>query len=200
MPLRMQRSVGKNAMEQLTGRKPNRLKNYDYTANGAYFITICVKDRKCILSRISVGADIIRPYQIQLTQSGQIVAKAIRSVSSHYDNVSIDHYVIMPNHVHLLLRIDESSGRIISAPTGSEACGRMISAPTDAEIGGRVISVSTVIGSLKRIVSKELGFSVWQKSYYDHVIRDERDYQIRWQYIENNPAKWAQDEYYTEDK
>ena len=122
LPLRMQRSVGKNAMEQISERKPNRLKNYDYTANGAYFITICVKDRKCILSRISVGADIIRPYQVQLTQSGQIVDKAIRSVSSHYDNVSVDHYVIMPNHVHLLLRIEESSGRIISAPAESEVC------------------------------------------------------------------------------
>ena len=187
-------------MEQYSKRKPNRLEYYDNTSNGAYFITICVKDRKCILSRISVGADSIRPYQVLLTRNGQIVDKAIRSVPSHYDNVSVDHYVIMPNHVHLLLRIENGSGQIISASTESEACGRIISAPTDAEIGGRVISVSTVIGSLKRIVSKELGYSVWQKSYYDHVIRDERDDQIRWQYIENNPAKWAQDEYYTEDK
>ena len=94
----------------------------------------------------------------------------------------------------------EIGGRMISASTESEACGRIISAPTDAEIGGRVVSVSTIIGSMKRFVSKELGHSVWQKSYYDHVIRDERDYQIRWQYIENNPAKWALDEYYTEEK
>ncbi len=174
-------------MGQFPDRKPNRLKSFDYTSNGAYFITICVKDRRCILSRISVGADIIRPYQVLLTQNGHIVDKAIRAIPFHYDNVSVDHYVIMPNHVHLLLRIDKSGGRIISAPT-------------DADIGEQAVSVSTIIGSLKRFVSRNLGYSIWQKGFYDHIIRDDRDYQIHWQYIENNPAKWAQDEYYTEEQ
>ena len=74
----------------------------------------------------------------------------------------------MPYHVHLILRIE------------SEISGRMISAPT----------LSTAIGSLKRWVSKQVGRPIWQKSYYDHVIRNQKDYDEIWQYIENNPVKW----------
>ena len=169
-------------MERYPIRKPNRLEGFDYASNGVYFITICVKDRKCILSRISVGADIIRPNQAILSEIGLTVDEAVRAIPDHYDGVCVDKYVIMPNHIHLLLRIVGSGGRIISAPTG-------------AAFEKQNVSVSTIVGSLKRYVSRELGISIWQKSYYDHVIRDDYDYQLRWQYIENNPAKWALDEY-----
>ena len=84
---------------------------------------------------------------------------------AHYKNIAIDKYCIMPDHVHLILRIEpDSDGRIISAPT-----------------------VSTVIGSMKRWVSKQVGRSVWQKSFYDHIIRNQQDYDAVWEYIENNP-------------
>ena len=158
-------------------RKDNRLKNFDYSQNGAYFITICVKNMECILSEISendsnnVGADTIRP---KLTDYGIIVDNAIKAIESHYDTVIVDSYVIMPNHIHLMISIDNNKN-----------IGRMVSAPT-------------VIGSLKRYVSKEIGFSMWQKSFYDHIIRNEEDYINHLQYIDENPRKWliGKDEYY----
>jgi REP element-mobilizing transposase RayT len=156
-------------MNTLPKRKPNRLNNYDYSNNGAYFITICVNNRKCLLSRV-VGADTIRPSKLELSQYGLIVDNAIKSIPLHYEDIFVDNYVIMPNHIHILLRIENNSGRMISAPT--------------------------VIGSLKRAVSKQIGFSIWQKGFYDHVIRDDYDYKIRWQYIDDNPIKWLDDEYY----
>lgn len=158
--------------DRLIKRKANRLKNFDYSASGAYFITICTKNRKCILSEI-VGADIIRPCEIQLTQYGEIVKSGIINISKIYPNCIVNHYVIMPNHIHLIITIDNEYGRIISAPT--------------------------VIGQFKRYVSKKCGFSIWQKSFYDHIIRDNEDYLTKAQYIENNPSKWQEDQYYKQE-
>ena len=147
-------------------RKPNRLKNYDYSSQGAYFITICTLDRKCTLSHI-VGGDALIAPQTNLTHCGEIARKYIESMPG------IDKYVIMPNHIHLLIAID----------------GPMkASAPT--------ISVPNLIRSFKVLVSKEIGQSIWQRSYHDHIIRDEEDYLNHLQYIVNNPAKWSEDNYY----
>ena len=147
-------------------RKPNRLNGYDYSSQGAYFITICTLDRKCILSRI-VGGDALIAPQTNLTHCGEIARKNIESIPG------IDKYVIMPNHIHLLIAID----------------GPMkASAPT--------ISVPNLIRSFKVLVSKEIGQSIWQRSYYDHIIRDEEDYINHLRYIEDNPVKWLEDKYY----
>ena len=134
----------------LSARKPNRLENYDYNENGAYFITICVKDRKPILSKI-VGANIGRP---QLTQYGEIVNKAIKNIPSHYNSITIDKYVIMPDHVHLLLQIHSTNdGRTLFAPT-----------------------LDRVIKQTKGYITKQIGFPIFQRSYYDHIIRNQQDY------------------------
>lgn len=146
----------------LPDRKKNRLENYDYSQNGAYFITICTRDRKKILSQI-VGADTIRPYEIILSQYGKIVDKAINNIANIYENIPVDKYVIMPDHVHMILRITNNGGRMVSAPT--------------------------VIAGMKRYVSKKCGVSIWQKSYYDHIIRNQKDYNEIWEYIEHNPEK-----------
>ena len=158
----------------LPKRKQIRLREYDYSAPGAYFVTICTHDRRCILSSIAVGAAISRPADVHLSNCGEIVALAIRNIPTAYSNVSIDHYVIMPNHVHMILRIHgDESGRILSAPT-----------------------VSTVVGQMKRWASRQAGFGLWQKSYHEHVIRNEDDYRQIREYIDTNPAKWAEDRYY----
>lgn len=156
-------------MTELPKRKPNRLKDYDYSKNGMYFITICTDNKKCLLSNV-VGADTIRPNSTQLTKCGKIVKEAIENIPTIYPNCFVDKYVIMPNHIHLILSLNNSSGRIISAPT--------------------------IIGQLKRYVSKTVGFSIWQKGFYDHIIRNDEDYITKAQYIENNPAKWQEDKYY----
>lgn len=118
-----------------------------------------------------VGADIIRP-KVLLSEYGIIVNKAINEIPEHYDGVYVDRFVIMPNHIHIILRFDYDGGRMVSAPT--------------------------VIGSFKRYVSKQIGYSIWQKGFYDHVIRDDEDYLVRAQYIDENPKKWllGKDEYY----
>jgi putative transposase len=158
---------------ELIKRKQNRLTDYDYAQNGAYFITICVNDRKPILSSITVGADIIRPNNIKLTNIGKVVDYSINSILLHYDGVFVDNYVIMPNHIHMIIRIENDGGRMVSAPT--------------------------IVAGMKRYVSTKIGKSIWQKSFYDHIIRDDYDYQTKWQYIDENPDKWLEDELYTSD-
>ena len=85
---------------ELPQRKANRLPDFDYSSPGAYFITMCTKDRKCLFWE-SVGASIARPQMPPLSRHGIIVDAAIRNIPNHYPEISLDHYVVMPNHVHL---------------------------------------------------------------------------------------------------
>ena len=161
-------------MRELPQRKPNRLRGYDYSQCGAYFITVCAKDRHELFGSISlVGADTIRP---QLSDIGMIVENAVLRIPQIYNNVTIDCYVIMPNHVHIIIFI-----------ANNDNGGRMISAPT----------LPKIIGYFKQNVSRTAGFSPWQKSFHDHIIRNDKDYIHIAEYIENNPAKWKEDCFYT---
>ena len=155
-------------MNNLSKRKLIRIEDYDYSTPGAYFITVCTANREKIFW-YGVGADIIRPENVPLSIAGKIMEQGILQISEHYENVSIDKYCVMPDHIHFILRIE------------SDIDGRMVSAPT----------VSTVVGSMKRWVSKQIGRSIWQKSFYDHGIRNQQDYDEIWEYIENNPLKYA---------
>lgn len=155
-------------MKYLPKRKPIRIVNYDYSTPGAYFITVCTANREKIFWD-GVGADIIRPQNAPLSTAGKIVEQGIFQMAEHYENVVVDKFCIMPDHIHLILRIElDTDGRILSAPT-----------------------VSTVVGSMKRWVSKQVGRPIWQKSFYDHGIRNQQDYNEIWEYIENNPLKYA---------
>ena len=150
---------------ELPKRKRNRLSNYDYSQNGAYFITICTKDRKPILSTI-VGDDahiVPKPY-------GRIAEKYICNVPE------IEKYVIMPDHIHILIRLDNGS--------------MWASTPTSAKESSKN-RIASIVRSIKVLVTKEIGESIFQRSYYDHVIRNQRDYDEIWEYIENNPRKWV---------
>ena len=144
--------------------KQNRIPDYDYSQNGAYFITICIQDRKPILSQI-VGDDahiVPNPY-------GRIAEKYIRNVPK------IEKYVIMPDHIHMIIRLD--NGSMWASP------------PTDAKPQHN--RISNIVRSIKVLVAKEIGQSIFQRSYYDHVIRNQQDYDEIWEYIENNPRKWV---------
>ncbi|MBR5806648.1 MAG: hypothetical protein IKY30_07765 [Oscillospiraceae bacterium] len=166
-------------------RKEIRLKEYDYSANGAYFVTVCTKDKKHLFwdkekmrlkKKNRVGADNIRPEDIDLSRTGEIVKEAIENIPIKYENVKLDSFVIMPNHIHIIIFIENpGSGRMISAPTRS-----------------------VVIGQMKRYASKTAGFGIWQKSFYDHIIRNYRDYEEKQNYILSNPGKWVEDEYYSQ--
>ena len=157
-------------------RKVNRLKDWNYSEKGTYFVTVCARNKQHIFGRIKhVGADNIRPEEmIELSEIGKIIDKAIKNIGDIYKSVYVEKYVIMPNHIHILYSIkSENNGRIISAPTRS-----------------------VIIGQMKRYVSKQAGEPVWQKSFYDHVIRNQKSYEQIWQYIENDPLKWDEDCFY----
>ncbi|MEY8401730.1 transposase [Oscillospiraceae bacterium 44-34] len=168
---------------ELRQRKKNRLQGYDYSRSGCYFITICTNKRAEFFwdfaAMRSVGADIIRPHSPILSQYGCFAERAIQNISRNYVSVAVDKYVVMPNHVHFILSLSQSQ---------MQKSGRMISAPTKA--------IPTIVGQMKRIVSKEVGFPIWQKGYHDHIIRNEADYRRIWEYIDTNPAKWREDCYY----
>ena len=174
MPVEHASLVVRNVVMKYIQRKPNRLKDYDYSQNGAYFITICTHKHKPILSHITVGTTIGRLNEVTLTQIGTIVQQGIMGMNEHYENVFVDNYVIMPNHIHLLIRLDNPDGRAMLVPT-----------------------VSRVIQQFKGYVSKQVGKPIWQEKFYDHIIRDEYDYFTKWQYIDDNPAKWADDKLFT---
>ena len=162
---------------ELPTRQQNRLKEYDYSTPNAYFITICTEKRKNLFWT-DVGAITDRPEHVPLTKLGRVVQQSIEDISKHYPMVSVDHYVIMPNHIHLLLQIN------------TDVNGRSMIAPT----------ISTVVRLMKGAVSKQAGFPVWQKGFYDHVIRNDKDYQDIWNYIEGNPDKWKEDKLYVSDR
>ena len=151
-------------MNNLPKRKPNRLKDFDYSTPGAYFITICTNGREPILW--DVGAATCRP---NLSKTGTIVKNAIVQISEHYPMFSVDQYCIMPDHIHMILSLNtDKNGRQIAAPT-----------------------ISTVVGHMKRWVSVQIGQSIWQKSFYEHGIRGKADYAEISEYIENNPKKYT---------
>lgn len=152
-------------------RKRNRLKGYDYSSNASYFLTICSDKRQEIFSQIvydnTVGANIVR-----LSKIGQKIENCILKIEEIYPCVFVDNYIIMPNHIHLILTID-TRRRPMVAPT-----------------------ISTIIKQFKGAVSKEIGTSIWQKGYYDHIIRNENDFNETMKYITFNAQKWDEDKYF----
>ena len=160
-------------------RKPNRIEGYDYSQTGAYFITICTQNRKRVLCEI-VGDDahiVPKPY-------GQIVEKYIRNVPE------IEKYVVMPDHIHMIIRLENGS-MWASTPT-QEANGLPVGA--GAYIRPQHSKIASIVRSIKILTTKEIGEPIFQRSYYDHVIRNQQDYNEAWEYIEYNPQKWIEKE------
>ena len=153
-----------------------RLKDWDYSHNGAYFVTVCVDKRRPILSTI-VGRG-LAPAIAELNLWGKTVEAELLNIENRFPNIKIDKYVIMPNHVHAILILESEA---------AEASGR----PTIPEIMRAWKSLSS-----RRCKLNGLNYPLWQTSFYDHIIRDEQDYLTRWKYIDDNPAKWAEDDYY----
>jgi len=175
--------------KELPKRKIIRLQEYDYSSKGCYFITICSQQRMNLFGEIPVGQGLC---PCRLSNIGEIINHEIKQLSPRFPNITIDKYVIMPNHVHLLMIIQNVSQEQEIERQGQSPC------PTP--------TIGDVIGALKSISTKKAnerddtrGRKVWQFRYHDHVIRDEEDYRQIWQYIDENPAKWTIDRYYWED-
>ena len=168
-----------NSHKTLPQRKPNRLKGFDYSQNGMYFVTICTHNRKCILSQIIVGDGVLDVPHTMLSNCGKIADKYINQLNDFYFNIKIEKYVIMPNHIHLLIYVDNPDG-MSRTPS-----------PTNAYI-------PQFISTLKRFCNKEIGYNIFQRSFHDHIVRNEADYEKIYNYIENNPSKWTEDCFYIE--
>ena len=152
---------------ELPKRIQNRLTEYHYGTAGAYFITVCAAKREKLFWE-TVGASIARPEDVKLSPIGKIVEQSIKEIPAHYPRVQVDIYAIMPDHIHLLLQIlPDEDGRPMVAPT-----------------------ISKVVQQLKGIATKRAGRSLWQKGFYDHVVRGDEDYAEIWAYIEGNPLNW----------
>jgi len=160
-------------------RKPNRLPDFDYSTPGAYFISICVKGKKCQLGHI-VGGGAFDAPQMKLTTAGKVVEKYILS-GNYIPGVYVDKYVIMPNHIHMILFVNATASNGTSkAPS-----------PTNAVF-------PHFVSTFKRFCHRDLGELFFQRSYHDHVIRGDADYLKIWEYIDSNPALWKEDCFYEE--
>ena len=159
---------------ELPKRKPLRLPDYDYSGPGAYFVTICTHDRRCILSRIPVGEG-LAPPAVELSPVGQCVKEQVLALPKRYPSVRIDNYVIMPNHVHLLVSFDPDPGGASPSPADPDPGGASPS-PTLSDVVRVLKSLST------RLSRGHLGdLPLWQRSFHEHVIRSERDYREIWE-------------------
>ena len=158
-------------------RKNNRLAGYDYNTAGAYFLTLCTAERRCLLSRI-VGTGVLDGPKIELLPCGKVAEKYILQINDFYENLSVDSYVIMPNHIHILLNVNENGPSGTPVPTPQNSV------------------VSRFVSTFKRFCNKEYGNNIWQARFYDHIIRDQADYDAHLRYIAENPFGWQKDELY----
>ncbi len=193
-------------------RRSIRLQGYDYSRAGAYFVTILVKSRACVLGEVVEG-------EMHLSEIGEIVEEVLESVSARYPGVEIDAYVIMPNHVHVIIVITEdgeaaakeSGARSDSVraehdlPLPALADSLTVSESPDEQalvrLHRRQMLLPKIVGYFKMNAAKRanliLGASgqpFWQRNYYEHIIRDADALDRIRTYIANNPANWSQDQ------
>ena len=145
-------------------RKSPRIKNFDYKSENYYFITICTHNRRCLFGD---------PHKLSI--AGEIAEKQINQISAHYENVRVDKYVVMPNHVHMILVLEN----------------------------GNINSADQIIAQYKSGVTREVRSMIpdivlWQRSFHDHIIRNQRSYENIWLYIDGNPQCWDKDCFFTD--
>lgn len=166
-------------------RKTLRLRNFDYSSNGMYFITICTYGKQNIFGSVSNGV-------MHLSEIGKIaeeeIAKANYKRAEHF--IEISKYVIMPNHIHMIIQI-------FNPDLFHEYQCEAFSAPSAQSISSVVRSYKAAV--TKRIheaVSSDTIYQIWQPRYYDNIIRNEKAYQKIWNYIDSNVSRWEEDKFY----
>lgn len=170
-------------------RKSLRLSSYNYSTPGAYFVTICVQKKRCLFELEPVGNGLRAVPSAQ----NQIIHKWIKETENKF-GITVDKYVVMPNHIHLLIRIMENDHYLLSQT--ERHTGRSLL--EDAMRWFKTMTTNEYIKGVKAGIFPPFEKKLWQKSYYDHIIRGDEDYREVWIYIDNNPAKWKEDRFYTE--
>jgi putative transposase len=201
-----------NADFERRHRRSIRLRGYDYTLAGAYFLTICARDRSCIFADVEDGA-------ARLTTVGEVVASCWEAIPGHFPSTELDAYVVMPNHLHGIVVIDTRVRAGTGVAMEPDTASRV---PPDghAEQFGKPVagSVPTIVRSFKSAVTKSINDypgraeachaflagrfgpvppgripSPWQSRYYEHIIRNDRALDSIRAYITSNPARWTED-------
>jgi putative transposase len=178
----LQMTLGGMVSQRRPERKIARLREYDYRQSGAYAVTICVHERRLALGRIEDGTVRLHPF-------GRIAQERWLAIPQHHPIVVLDEFIVMPNHIHGILFIENESPPTIEEEIELRRFGK----PQSGSLG-------TVIGSFKSGVTKRIGEArgckteVWQQKFWDHIIRDEHDLHNQREYIFNNPANWEDDD------
>lgn len=170
-------------------RRSVRLKGYDYAQSGVYFTTICTEQRDCLSGEVVDGTMRLNPYRAA-------AAASWNGIPEHFASADVDEFVVMPNHIHGVVLI------IPAADVGMGVLGTACRAPT-AESFGRPVShsLATILRSFKSATTKQInemratpGTRVWQRNYYERVLRDDRELDAVREYITRNPLNWMDDE------
>lgn len=159
-------------------RRSIRLKNYDYSQTGAYFITLCIQDRECVLGEII-------DRNMHLSPVGDNVFLQWTNLPRRFSGLELDVFVVMPNHFHAIISINPvGQGAVLGAASGAPTVGKMLRA---------FKSISAIEGN--RLLNRS-SQSFWQRNYWEHVIRNEKELMTLHQYILSNPAQWELDSLY----
>jgi REP element-mobilizing transposase RayT len=161
-------------------RKSIRLQGYDYSQAGAYYVTIVTYQCDCLFGEVVNGEMVLNEY-------GKVADECWRAISEHFPFVELGAYVIMPNHAHGIIVITNGRGAIYRAPTQEQF---------QKPVAG---SIPTIVRTFKAAVTRRIGrehnaTGIWQRNYYEHIIRDEKDLKNKTDYIEANPMLWDQDD------
>ena len=192
-------------------RRSIRLKGFDYSQAGLYFITICCQDRFCYFGHVENDAMILNEY-------GQIAFYEWMKLPERFPNFELDVFQIMPNHIHAIISLTNPAAAAVRAtlavapigntvsPIANSVAHDTIGAGVNPAPTGTGTGVSDIVGAYKSLVSNgclkifksknEMMGKLWQRNFYEHIIRDEQSYQRIAAYIMNNPANWAEDKFY----
>lgn len=178
-------------------RRSMRLQDFDYTAAGAYFVTICTHQRAEFFGLIEAGA-------VKFSNAGKVVESVWKEIPTHHANVELDEFVVMPNHIHGILVINESPvGAIVIAPNSTSAAvgvqfiaPKSESSPIDSNRAGTIGKIvrafkARCTHAIHQEQSEET--PIWQRNYYEHIIRNEKELLAIREYIANNPMQWDLD-------
>lgn len=172
-----------------------RLKEYDYSQAGAYFVTICTKDHECLFGEIIDG-------EMRLNEWGHLVSDVWVEIPNHFTNIELDAFVVMPNHVHGIILIVDGASVEAGLPrpynktmSGAKTHLSAETAPLRKRTLGQIIAYFKYL-STRRIneICSNLGAPIWQRNYYEHIIRNEKSLDKIREYIAGNPLRWADDE------
>ena len=181
------------------GRHSIRLKGYDYSQVGAYFVTVVTQRRVPLFGDVLMG-------EMRLNRYGEIVHAAWVDLPRHYRHVELGAFIVMPNHVHGIIILNDTGrgGSIPGQPpvtSGMTSGTASVSESAETRPYGKRRALPEIVRAFKSVSARHInllrhteGMSVWQRNYYDHIIRNQQDLELTWLYIESNPSQWITDD------